>query len=381
MTRKLNFRLLQVLVGAAALTVAACETPAPPAPVAVAPPAPVAPPLTVAPRVIELASAYQTYIRKASNISPAFNDGSAVHASMRAGAAYEPKQLATGQIAYAAVVALQDPTFVAAVRSFAADPATRARVRDAILRDPAYVVGFKGSDTAAGLVVAALNGEGARVRGVGQLVKQAAYDVQHKAWSKVKIPTPELRLAEAKTLSTVVIMPATDDTARLGSAALGTAPLPLTGTALPPPYTQTVIRGMAVAALAALGEGGAQNTQYIEALMDDPTNARCLRYSKLNLYQCLAVAKPWYEDVFCLGQHVLIDTGQCIADAAGSPPAVKLIPASTPAAPLQTPRPAQPVGPVKPVTPAKPLTSVTSGTTEPVAASAEAYARPAIAVE
>ena len=32
--------------------------------------------------------------------------------------------------------------------------------------------------------------------------------------------------------------------------------------------------------------------------------------SKLNLYQCLAVAKPHYEDVFCLGQHVLIDTGQ-----------------------------------------------------------------------
>ena len=40
---------------------------------------------------------------------------------------------------------------------------------------------------------------------------------------------------------------------------------------------------------------------------------------KLNLYQCLAVAKPHYEDVFCLGQHILIDTGQCVIKASGAP--------------------------------------------------------------
>ena len=39
--------------------------------------------------------------------------------------------------------------------------------------------------------------------------------------------------------------------------------------------------------------------------------------SKLNLYQCLAVAKPHYEDVFCLGQHVLEDTGHCLMKGAG----------------------------------------------------------------
>jgi hypothetical protein len=37
------------------------------------------------------------------------------------------------------------------------------------------------------------------------------------------------------------------------------------------------------------------------------------------LYQCLAAAKPHYEDVFCLGQHVLIDTGQCTLKSAGAP--------------------------------------------------------------
>ena len=44
----------------------------------------------------------------------------------------------------------------------------------------------------------------------------------------------------------------------------------------------------------------------------------CLNMAKLNLYQCLAVSKPHYEDVFCLGQHILIDTGACVVKAAGA---------------------------------------------------------------
>ncbi len=40
--------------------------------------------------------------------------------------------------------------------------------------------------------------------------------------------------------------------------------------------------------------------------------------SKLNLYQCLAVSKPHYEDVFCLGQHALMDTGRCMVKGVGA---------------------------------------------------------------
>ena len=39
--------------------------------------------------------------------------------------------------------------------------------------------------------------------------------------------------------------------------------------------------------------------------------------AKINLYQCLAVAKPHYEDVFCMGQHIMLDTGACLARNAG----------------------------------------------------------------
>ncbi|HWU80294.1 MAG TPA: hypothetical protein VN158_09555, partial [Caulobacter sp.] len=84
------------------------------------------------------------------------------------------------------------------------------------------------------------------------------------------------------------------------------------------PYQPVVIRGLAVAALAALGAAGDSNLSYLDAISNDPGTANCLNMGKLNLYQCLAVSKPHYEDVFCLGQHILIDTGACMVKAAGA---------------------------------------------------------------
>jgi hypothetical protein len=57
----------------------------------------------------------------------------------------------------------------------------------------------------------------------------------------------------------------------------------------------------------------------IVSMLGDAGSQKCLDMAKLNLYQCLAVAKPHYEDVFCLGQHALADTGECMLYAAGAP--------------------------------------------------------------
>ena len=62
--------------------------------------------------------------------------------------------------------------------------------------------------------------------------------------------------------------------------------------------------------MALLGEAGEENETLVAPLLTDPTSANCLNMAKLNLYQCLAVAKPYYEDIFCLGEHVLADTGE-----------------------------------------------------------------------
>ena len=66
-----------------------------------------------------------------------------------------------------------------------------------IMKDPAYAVGFAGSASAAGLVKAALSEDGRRLLEQGKQVKQAAYDVQHSAWSKADVEDRPGRLAYA----------------------------------------------------------------------------------------------------------------------------------------------------------------------------------------
>jgi hypothetical protein len=269
--------------------------------------------------VIEMASAYRIYVSRAGAISPLFTDGASVAEGVRTGAAYEPQQLLRGAIAYGAVAALQDPGFVAGVRAFVGDAEQRRTVAYEIMKDPAYVVGISGSAGAAGQVMAALGEDGRKLLAQGKLVKQAAYDVQRSAWSKADVAAREMRLSQAKQLSTAPLMGDVAETTRLTQASVGASPLGLTPHAASPPYTPVVIRSMAVAALAALGYADDASLAQVMPILVEVNSASCFNMSKLNLYQCLAVSKPHYEDVFCLGQHVLMDTGKCLMKGAGVP--------------------------------------------------------------
>jgi len=299
---------------AVATLLASCAQKPPPAP-----PPPPPPPIGLSSQLIEQASAYSAYVRHASAISPAFANGAQVSDAVRTGAAYQPDQLLRGAIAYGAVAALQDPAFVSGLKAYAGDPVQRQTIAFEIMKDPAYVVGIAGSDSAAGLVIAALGENGRRVLDQGRRVKQAAYDVQGSAWSKGDVAGRDARLLQAKQLSATPGLGEVEETTRLQQASIGAQPLALTGTAVAPPYSPMVIRSLAVAGLAALGFADDTHLQYVTPLVTDPASATCLNMSKLNLYQCLAVAKPYYEDVFCLGQHVMEDTGACLIKAAGLP--------------------------------------------------------------
>ncbi len=306
-----SLALTAVLAGCAAPK---AEAPAPPP----APVAAVVPPIALSPRVVEQASAYRAYVTRASAISPGFASGSDVAQGLTTGEAYEPGQLLRGAIAYGAVVALQDPAFVAGVRKFAADPDQRRTVAYEIMKDPAYAVGFSGSSSAAGLVMTALGGDGRRLLTLGHSVHQAAYDVQHQSWSKAEVSSRQERMELAKSLSAQPTLGEIAETSRLQMAVSGSGQLGLTGgESASPPYTPLVIHSLAVAALAALGYADDASLAQVMPILSDPASATCLSMSKLNLYQCLAVAKPHYEDVFCLGQHVLEDTGHCLMKGAG----------------------------------------------------------------
>ncbi|NEX94429.1 hypothetical protein [Caulobacter sp. 17J65-9] len=265
----------------------------------------------------EAAAAYETYVSQAKEIQANFTDGESIQASLRKGESYEAKQLAQGVIAYGAVLALQEPTFVAGVRELGREPAQRQQIINQIFADPAYAAQLPGADAAAGRVVAELTADGAAVHKAGSAVKQSAYDVQRQKWSKEFVKEREARLAAAKQISSQPIAPSTDLSAQLLQAALSGTGLPSVTAGAEKPYTPAVQRSLAIAALAALGAAGDDNATQVSALLEDNVGPSCLNLSKLNLYQCLAVSKPHYEDVFCLGQHVLMDTGQCITKVAG----------------------------------------------------------------
>jgi hypothetical protein len=326
-------RFLALAAIATTAILAGCAEPKPPV---VAPPPPPPPPaVSLSSKMIDHAAAYRAYVDRASLISPAFADGAAVAQSLRIGESYEPQQLLRGAIAYGAVVALQDPTFRAGVRTYAVDAEQRRTIAYEIIKDPAYVLGINGAASAAGLVTNALGEDGKKLLAQGRAVKQAAYDVQHFAWSKSEISGRESRLAMAKQLSATPIAGDGDMSAKLQQAVTGAQPLAaLSANPAAPPFTPLVVRALAVGALAALGYGEDGNLEQIIPLTAEPNSAQCLNMSKLNLYQCLAVSKPHYEDVFCLGQHVMIDTGACLMKGVGMaepplpPPPPKVVPVS-----------------------------------------------------
>ncbi len=311
-------------------------------------------PVTLSTGALEAASAFRAYEKKAAGISPLFTSGLQVEESLAVASGYEPKQLARGAVAYAALVALQDPAFVSAVRIYAADPGQARSLAERIEQNPRYVTAFSGAASAAGLIVATLASDTGRMQTTGAAVKQAAYSVQHAAWSKSKVIDPTGRLARTKSLSAALMSPVPEDVTLLkasegvgqdGRAAqmLGVHGQPVAG-----PYAPVVTRGLALAAVAVLGHGGDDEDTAVQTLMSEPEDGACLNMSKLNLYQCLAVAGPWYEDIFCLGEHALGETAQCLTKETASAAQIQtaVTPASsnlTASAPQSLAEPATPV--------------------------------------
>ena len=273
--------------------------------------------VVLATRVVESAAAYAGYMDRAGAIKADYVNGQGVQNALKVGQAFEAKQLQQGMIAYAALVALRDPAFVNQLRVYAADPRMRDAIAANLLADPNYVAAIPGVDSAAGLVVGALNAQGSRVKAAGVAVKQSAYDIQHQKWSLATVANREGRLIEAKAVSSTPLVISEAERSRV--IALPTSQSALQTGPIPGPYTPSVAKGLALAALAVLGKAGEDNVQQVSFLLVNPTDGFCFNMSKLNLYQCLSVAKPHYEDVFCLGQHILLDTAQCVMKSAGTP--------------------------------------------------------------
>lgn len=313
---------LLIAIAAVAVVGAACSTPEPeaPPPAPAPPPPPPPPPLALNQGVTEAASVYVAFIRDMRTLEAGFQTPEAIQESIRRGAAYEPGHLSRGMIAYGAVLALQSPEFVEGVRAYAADPAQRQDMIARIVADPFYAASLPGADRAAALIVSVIAEDVAVLTAIAEAVETDAYTIQERRdprrrWATTPVANRDGRLEYAKTASAAPMAPVVDEAARLFAAAHMGQGLDVSGGALAAPYPRAVAQSLAIAALAALGAGGEDGRAVTEALSVEADSEFCLGMSKLNLFQCLAASRPSYEDIFCLGRHIVRDLATCSSSA------------------------------------------------------------------
>jgi hypothetical protein len=275
------------------------------------------PQVAIARRVVDAAGAFDGYVQRTAAIDPKFADGDAVARAVEVASVYEPRQLEEGAIAYAALIALQDPMFVSVVQEVGENPRARDEFAAKLVDHPETVLGAKAARRAATRVSTALGQMGLKLINAGAAVKQGAYDLQAQAWSRRPIAVPGERLARIKSESTVSVSLNPSDTKIL----IGDVTAMRASEDSPAQEAQAVspvvTQGLALAALAVLGRAGDDQGERIDSLLTEAKNAHCLQLAKLNAFECLAVAGPHYENAFCLGTHGMVEPGKCIASAAG----------------------------------------------------------------
>jgi hypothetical protein len=171
-----------------------------------------------------------------------------------------------------------------------------------------------GADEAARRIEMAIGAKASALQAAGGQVTAAAYSVQHQAWSQSAVRDPESRLADVKARSQSRAAPS-DDANLAMLIALSSADPSVAAAAAAPGVTPIEARALALAAESVLGRAHGVDRDRLTPLFSEVDSAECLRLAKLNLYQCMAVAGPQYEDIYCMGQHALTDTAACVAGA------------------------------------------------------------------
>jgi hypothetical protein len=159
------------------------------------------PPIVLNDSVAQSAAVYLAYTRDMATIRGGFSSAQAVHAALQRGAAADPNQISRGLVAYATILALQSPEFVAGVRQVGNTPEARIQMIDRIVASPAYASTLPGADSAAGLVMGVLEADLNALGLAADSVESDAYNIQspgdqRSGWARTPLPDREGRHAE-----------------------------------------------------------------------------------------------------------------------------------------------------------------------------------------
>lgn len=246
--------------------------------------------------------------------------------------AHAPDKIASGWVAYAALVAADTPEFAEALKQEMKKKGSRRKGilggRDGLIAnlssDPQFVRNMDGAEQAIAAVLAMTAQDGARITALGEAFKAQAYAMQKTKWGKqpLRVSSTE-RISEAtqfgKGRGTApapqferlnedgVVAPA------LASAKTG-AWDPNWGEAAPTGHMSEANAEVIMARvlnLAARYSTETLNPKIVSVYAKNNKSQRCLEMSKLTLDQCIAATRTPYEEAFCLGEHALNDIAIC----------------------------------------------------------------------
>ena len=241
-------------------------------------------------------------------------------------AAHDPAALASGWVAYAALVAADTPEFAAAIRKAigGSSQSKRARFFTKLSKDPSYPRKLKGAKDATKRVLAMTTKDASRYYALGEGFKSEAYAMQKTAWGKKRIAASSKRISEASQFAAKrgdAAAPALNAATKKGVTAPMLASMKEDAWAfdwgadsapghMSEQNAQVIMDR--VLNLAARYAVGGMNEKLVDVYAQNNKSKHCLSMAKLTLTQCIAATRTPYEEAFCLGEHGLNDIGGCL---------------------------------------------------------------------
>ena len=294
----------------------------------------------------QAAIAYGSFHSDVGTYNRDFSSSEDVQTALDALGSHNPRRLASGWLAYSAMLAAQSEEFEEGVLQ-ARDAFGRERFLTGMRNDPSYALSIRGADSAMQLVLGASHSDAQRIDEVGENMREQAYSLQQLGWARARLPglpaddARALREAaeEGRPQSGAVrslFLGPNADAALANASLLGGSSsiwdvMTSTGTELRLPGLNRPVAasrstynvandhlrtGGSIATLAALRHMDETETQneFVAAALNDPQTQGCFENAQLNLLQCVSASRNVFERPFCIGVHALKDVGSCVGD-------------------------------------------------------------------
>ncbi|MEM1381302.1 MAG: hypothetical protein AAGH41_11840 [Pseudomonadota bacterium] len=241
---------------------------------------------------------------------------------------HDTRSMAGSWIAYAAMVAADQPSFAKAIEKQVKEKGAKAFAAE-LESSPGVVRNMPGADQAVAAIMAFAASDAAKIREAGDAYIAEAYDIQKVAWARKTIAESGMdRVDAALSYAAKRDWPTATGREVVRSRAGTIRPNLVSYDSWSDDWAGTNAKadpsarpGTIITKALVLGAHYAMNTatqEHMASFATSKKSERCFNSAKLNLDQCIAATRTPYEEAFCLGQHALNDMSSCVGWPAGA---------------------------------------------------------------